>query len=114
MRKTPEVKYAIEYGERAQYFLRIEADNGDTDSIPYIQLGHIEGRIGPTPETTKLICHFSIGVVEIVGENLDLLLTNLESELVRVLRRGMTENEDGPKIRSVRLILKKDQAGFVG
>jgi hypothetical protein len=105
-------KFAVEYGDRSQYFLRIENDNGDTDSIPYVQLGLIEGRSGPSRDSKKLILHFSIGIVEIIGENMDHLLTQLEAEMVRVLRRGLSENEDGPKIQSVRLIIKKDENRF--
>lgn len=104
MRRNKESKEPVEYDSSPAYFLRIESDDGDTESLPYMQLGLIQSRVGSREGSRKITLSFGIGIVEIEAENADHLLKMLEDEKVRVLRRGMSEDEQGSNIVSVRYI----------
>jgi hypothetical protein len=79
--------------------IRIESADRVATSLPYFSLLALEFYEEEDPQ--KIIGHFSMGVLEIAGHNLERLLKPLEGHLVQVVRKGRSDDEIGPKIKRV-------------
>jgi hypothetical protein len=102
--------YCLEVSGVAAIMIRIEDPDRNSTSLPYVSLLALD-LINSHP-LQRLVGQFSLGVLEVTGENLEQLLRALENHLVIVIRKGVSKGEAGTKVKRVVFHYNNDKGGF--
>ena len=95
-----QAKWAVEYSADPVYRFRLELNDGGSISLPYIGLLMTKGQMHKD-KVVEIHLHHSQGLIKIEGQNLENLLDQLDRESVTAMRTGFSEDDSGPKIKSL-------------